>query len=83
MLLEFKLSLWKLSVKELFPNKVIVSRPANNHESLQRNSNKIKKEIKFEISYLKSCEKKNGLVSNICAWTLPLDEVKAILNGLR
>ena len=72
-------SLWKLSVKELFPNKVTVSRPATNNLFLQKNF----PDIKFKLSYLTSWEKNFWILSKGCAWTLSLNEAKAKLNGLR
>ena len=51
---KFQKSLWKLSVRELFPNKVTVNRPSNNNEFLQWNFS----EIKLKMSYLASSKKK-------------------------
>ena len=44
---KFQPSLWKLSVKELFLNKVKVSRPANINDFLQNNFSRIKYQIKL------------------------------------
>ena len=41
-------------MKEVFPNKVTVSRAAKKNEFLQRYSS----ETKFKVPYLTSCEKK-------------------------
>ena len=50
----FHRSLWKSSVKEFFPDKGTVSKPANNKEFFPRTF----LEIKFKVSYLASSEKR-------------------------
>ena len=50
----------KLSVKEFFPGKVTVNRPGNNNGFLQRNFS----HTKFKLSYLTSCKKSFGILSN-------------------
>ena len=52
----------KLSVNELFPNKVTVNRSVNNNEFLQRNFS----EIKFKLSIRHHAEKNFGIFSNGC-----------------
>ena len=50
-------------MKEFFPNKVTVCRPANNSEFLERNFS----EIKFKVSYLALGEKMfYRMLSNGC-----------------